>query len=78
MDRRLHNAIEDCLESPRASPRLGKELVGGLSGMRSVRIEEFLCRVVYRIDDDACAIHVDAMRHRSAVYEDLARRLQGC
>jgi mRNA-degrading endonuclease RelE of RelBE toxin-antitoxin system len=46
--------------------RVGKPLIGELSGYRSARRGAY--RVVYRIDDDARAVHVVRIDHRADVY----------
>jgi mRNA interferase RelE/StbE len=51
------------LDSPE---RVGKPLIGELSGYRSARRGAY--RVVYRIDDGAHAVHVVRIDHRADVY----------
>lgn len=60
-------AVELMLGALAAAPqRVGKPLVGELSGLWSARRGDY--RIVYEIDDDASAVLVHRVRHRRDVY----------
>ena len=55
-------------------PEIGKEMITDLMGFRSVRIDEFCFRIVYRVEGDRVLVH--AIRHRKDVYQEMSRRLR--
>lgn len=59
---KLFNVIDELSESP----RLGKELVGRLSGLRSRRIGIY--RIIYRIEEAQLVIFVLRAGYRKNIY----------
>jgi mRNA interferase RelE/StbE len=49
-----------------APHRVGKPLVGGLTGLWSARRSDY--RVIYEIDDDARTVTIHRVQHRRDVY----------
>lgn len=60
------DAVLDALGELERDPRLGHELRGRLTGLRSYRVGVY--RIVYELRDDR-TVHVVAIRHRGNAYE---------
>lgn len=58
------------------NPKVGKEMERELDGFRSIRIEEFKFRIVYKINGKSVEIY--AIGHRKNVYDLLQRSTYGC
>lgn len=56
----------DFIEEFGRNPRLGKELVGRLSGLRSRRVGMY--RIIYRIEEQKLMVIVLKARHRKNMY----------
>ena len=70
----LRRAINRAVEGLKEDPYRGKKLVGGLEGMRSVRVGALPYRVVYQVvkGGHLQRIIVHAIAHRSKVYGEAA------
>jgi mRNA interferase RelE/StbE len=56
----------DRIEELSNNPRLGKELVGKLSGLRSLRVGSY--RVVYKVEEMKLVVLVLRAGHRKDIY----------
>lgn len=54
------------IEQLSTSPHQGKELVGRLSGLRSVRIDMY--RIIYKVEDTQLLVFVLRAGHRGNIY----------
>ena len=68
----VKRSVREALEAISIDPRLGKELLRELHGLRSYRARRY--RIVYELVVAMRQVHVVAVGHRSTVYEELARR----
>jgi mRNA-degrading endonuclease RelE of RelBE toxin-antitoxin system len=60
-------ALEFCAAALTENPhRVGKPLFGPLAGCYGARRGTY--RIVYRIDEDSCVVHVLDIVHRSEIY----------
>jgi len=60
---RIVIAIDQLIDNP----HVGKQLKGGLSGLRRIRVDNY--RVVYEINDTEVTILVLRIAHRQHVYQ---------
>ena len=74
---RLRDTIDSEIHCLRTDPRRGAEPAQDLAGMRSIHIDRFSYRTVYRVDNDACTITVEGICHRKPVCARLKRRQGG-
>lgn len=56
----------DAIDELEHNPRLGKELVGRLSGLRSIRISQY--RIIYRIEEMKLMVFVVKAGYRRNIY----------
>ena len=59
--------VEKKLRELKINPRLGKPLIGKLSGLWSLRIGDY--RALYRIKQDALEVWVIKLGHRKNIYD---------
>lgn len=69
----LLGEIESELVHLRTDPRRGNELAHNLAGYRSIHIDKFSYRIVYRVDNSSCTVMIEAICHRKSVYKSLKR-----
>jgi len=56
----------DAIEQLENNPRLGKELVGRLQGLRSLRMDSY--RIIYKVEDLKLLVLVLRIGHRENIY----------
>ena len=59
--------IKNALESLQINPDLGKQLVGPLKGLRSLRVGDY--RIIYKKENNDLIILVVAVGHRKDIYK---------
>ena len=77
MDTRLRNIIESELDALRHDPNRGPKLEWNLDGFRSIHIDEFSYRIVYKTDRASCTVTIARIDHRKGVYDELERLQSG-
>ena len=70
----LLTAVNLTIDEIVKDPETGKELFTDLRGFRSVHIDEFCFRIVYRVEGHRVLVH--AIRHRKDVYKEMSRRIR--
>ena len=73
MNPRLRSIIESEIDSLRSDPGRGSKLEWNLAGLRSVYIDEFAYRIVYKTDRASCTVTIAMIDHRDGIYDELAR-----
>lgn len=68
-------AIVKKIGGPETNPKAGKEMKQDLAGFRSIRIDKFSFRIVYKISGDR--VEICAIGHRKEVYEQAHRLAYG-
>ena len=58
--------ILDVIEELSINPKKGKELVGRLTGLRSLRLSQY--RIIYKVEDIKLIVFVLRMGHRGDIY----------
>ena len=66
LEKREQEKILDAIEQLETKPRLGKELVGRLAGLRSLHVGIY--RVIYKIEDVKLIVLVLKAGYRGNVY----------
>jgi len=56
----------DAIEQLENNPRLGKELVGRLQGLRSLRMDSY--KIIYKVEDLKLLVLVLRIGHRENIY----------
>ena len=73
MDTRLRGIIGSELDALRSDPNRGSRLEWNLAGLRSVHVDEFACRMVYKTDHASCTVTIAMTDHRGGACGELAR-----
>ena len=73
---KLYVAITEMLAKLETDQSLGKALGGDLKGFRTIRIDPFAYRLVYKVQKRPYPlVTVHLIAHRGVVYEEMARRV---
>jgi len=63
----IRDRIKKEIEKLESDPNLGKQLIGVLSGLRSLRVGDY--RVIYKKEFNELIILVIAVGHRKSIYD---------
>ena len=66
LEKKEQKEIMDKIELLSDNPRIGKELVGRLAGLRSLRVSSY--RVIYKIEETKLIVVVSRVGHRKDIY----------
>jgi addiction module RelE/StbE family toxin len=70
----IKQLIRSAIDNLREDPHGGAELTGEFAGYRSLKSRRY--RIIYRVDEDDCAVEVYHVGHRRDVYESLRALLE--